>query len=93
MSKVVLHGYIVIPQQDLAAVVAALPVHMRLTRNEPGCLQFEVEQSPGEPNVFSVYEEFADRHAFEAHQLRARASDWGKAAANAVRHYEVIELP
>lgn len=92
MSKVVLQGIIIVPEQDLAAVVAALPLHAQLTRSEPGCLQFEVEQQPGEPNVFSVYEEFVDRHAFEAHQLRSRASEWGEVAANVIRQYEVKEL-
>lgn len=39
MSKVVLQGTIIVPEQDLAAVVAALPLHAQLTRSEPGCLQ------------------------------------------------------
>lgn len=92
MSKVVLQGAIIVPEQDLAAVFAALPLHAHLTRSEPGCLQFEVKQGPGEPNVFSVYEEFVDRGAFEAHQLRSRTSEWGRIAANVIRHYEVKEL-
>lgn len=92
MSKVVLQGTIFVPETDLAAVVAALPLHAQLTRSEPGCMQFEVKQEPGEPNVFSVYEEFADRQAFEAHQLRSRASEWGEIAANVIRRYEVKGL-
>lgn len=91
MSKFILEGYIVVPNSDLAQVLAELPAHIELTRNEAGCLCFEVTQSLEDANVFYVYEEFIDRGGFEAHQQRVKSSDWGKAAANAQRHYQVTE--
>ena len=91
MSKLILEGHIVVSDTDLAKVMAELPNHTELTRSEEGCLRFEVTQSPEAANVFYVYEEFTDRVAFEAHQQRVKSSDWGKAAANVQRHYQVTE--
>jgi (4S)-4-hydroxy-5-phosphonooxypentane-2,3-dione isomerase len=36
--------------------------------DEPGTLRFDVWESPDEPNVVYLYEAYADRDAFEAHQ-------------------------
>ena len=91
MPKVVLKGHIVVPETDLASVLAELPTHIALTHEEEGCLRFEVKQNPETGNVFSVYEEFSDRVAFEAHQRRVQASVWGKITVNAERHYQVTE--
>lgn len=46
MSRVILEGYIVVPENDLAAVSAELATHIELTRKEEGCLQFDVAQTP-----------------------------------------------
>lgn len=92
MSKLVLEGHIVVPGKHLKAVMAELPTHIKLTRREEGCLRFEVTQDPENQLIFSVYEEFVDRAAFEAHQQRVRIADWGKIAVNAERHYKITEL-
>lgn len=89
--KVILFGHIVVPESDLAAVMAELPRHVALTLDEEGCLRFEVVQDPDDEHVFKVYEEFVDPAAFEAHQRRVSTSDWGKITANVERHYAVIE--
>lgn len=68
MTKIILEGHIVVSDSDLVAVMAELPTHIQLTRQEDGCLRFDVTQNPGAQNMFFVYEEFIDRVAFEAHQ-------------------------
>ncbi|WP_338036120.1 putative quinol monooxygenase [Halomonas binhaiensis] len=68
-----------------------LPVHIELTRSEPGCLVFVVTPDKSHPNRFAVYEEFADREAFDTHQARVKNSRWGRVTSNAERHYEIIE--
>ncbi len=73
---------------ELATVEAQLPDHIRLTRAEPGCLSFEVSQTD-DPMVWRVAECFTDRAAFEAHQRRVKASDWGRATAGIRRAYEI----
>jgi quinol monooxygenase YgiN len=89
MAKVILKGYIIVPDSDLAAVKAELSKHIELTLLEGGCLVFEVSQDNEDSNRFNVYEEFADQESFAVHQERVRKSKWGLVCANAVRHYHV----
>ncbi|GGL80135.1 putative quinol monooxygenase [Wenxinia marina] len=65
---------------EAALVRDLLPEHVRLTREEPGCEMFEVEELPG-TTIWEVRERFADRAAFEAHQARTRDSEWGRRTA------------
>ena len=88
-SRVILEGYIVVSDGDLPQVLKELPNHIKLTKEEEGCLSFSVLQRPSEPNAFDVFEEFADRTAFDAHQRRVRRSVWGEVTANVERHYKV----
>lgn len=94
MSKVILKGYILVSDSDLPAVEVELPNHVELTRNETGCLIFEVSQDREKRNRFNVYEEFSNREAFESHQQRTRNSKWGEITANVERHYKIegVEL-
>lgn len=88
MSKVILKGYILVPDCDLTAVINALDNHMRLTRLEDGCIVFNVTQDETNTNRFNVYEEFSSQRAFELHQDRVRNSEWGEITVNVERHYQ-----
>ena len=92
LNKIVLKGYIIVPDSDLAAVKEELPVHINLTRNEEGCLVFEVKQDEIENNKFHVYEEFVSEAAFANHQQRVRSSKWGAITKNIERNYEITGL-
>lgn len=92
MSKVILQGHILVPDNDLEAVTQALVAHKELTLSEPGCIVFRVSQSTLQPNRFEIYEEFTNRDAFEAHQQRVKASEWGKISKNVTRHYQVTDV-
>ena len=89
MSKVFLKGFIMVPQAELAVVMDELSNHIRLTREETGCLVFEVAQSKSDPCRFDVYEEFINQAAFESHQRRVKSSRWGKVTVNVDRRYTV----
>ncbi|MBL0480135.1 antibiotic biosynthesis monooxygenase [Aeromonas veronii] len=89
MSKVILKGFIVVPQAELTAVINELDNHIRLTRLEDGCLIFEVTQNEENQYRFDVYEEFKDQTTFDRHQLRVKSSKWGKVSVNVERYYEV----
>ncbi|MCP5073336.1 MAG: antibiotic biosynthesis monooxygenase [Rhodobacteraceae bacterium] len=89
--KTILSGYVLVPPERLAAVCAALPRHIELTRQEPGCLFFDVTENPDQPGRLDVYEEFADRAAFDAHQFRAAQSDWAAVSKGLPRHYKIFE--
>ena len=91
MAKVILQGHILVSDSDLSVVQGELQGHIELTRNEQGCLLFEVTQDPENKNVFSVHEEFVDQLAFEAHQQRVKNSRWGKITAGVERYYRISE--
>ncbi|MGX9419053.1 putative quinol monooxygenase [Vibrio sp. RC27] len=89
MSKVILQGYIVVPDSDLAVVKTELVNHKRLTLEEAGCLTFTVTQDVADVHQFHVYEEFVDQTAFDHHQARVKSSTWGKVTKNVERHYQI----
>ncbi|MDD7972613.1 putative quinol monooxygenase [Roseinatronobacter alkalisoli] len=68
-----------------------LPEHIRLSRAEAGCLQFDVTPTD-DPLVWAVSERFATRIAFDAHQRRVKASVWGQATAAIARSYTVTDI-
>ena len=71
---------------EAALVRAHLPMHLELTRAEPGCLSFEVDATD-DPHVWRVAETFANEAAFEAHQRRTAASAWGTHTSGIARRY------
>lgn len=91
MPKVVLKGYIVVPENELQAVKLELSNHISITNNETGCIIFQVNQRSDNTNIFDVYEEFKDDYAFELHQARVKSSAWGQVTKNAQRHYKVTK--
>ena len=91
MPKVILKGFIIVPEPELELVKNELINHKRLTLNEPGCITFCVTENSENPLRFDVYEEFVDRNAFEQHQERVRGSYWGRVTVNVERHYEVVD--
>ena len=85
---VILEGYIRVPFEELDAVKAHLGEHINNTLNDDGCLEFVVKQDDSDQCVFHVFEKFIDSDAFDAHQVRTKASDWGIITKNAERVYE-----
>jgi len=92
MSKFAIEGYMEVPEEDLAAVLSELPNHASLTRDEPGCIEFEAGQRPGEPHVLDVSELYESREAFELHKSRIQGSKWAEVTKNVSRHYRVEEI-
>ncbi len=89
MGNTVLAGLLICDgEEQMAAVVAHLPRHLELTRAEPGCLFFDVVQTE-DPLVWEVAERFVDAAAFEMHQQRVKASEWGRATAGIKRDYSM----
>ncbi|MDF1645238.1 MAG: antibiotic biosynthesis monooxygenase [Pseudomonadales bacterium] len=91
MSTITLQGYIIVPDSDIELVKQELPNHIKRTKNEKGCLLFEVTQDLNHINRFSVYEQFVDQASFAFHQKRVANSAWGKVTVNVERHYEITE--
>lgn len=74
---------------EMAIVLRHLDRHIELTRAESGCLHFSVEQT-GDPLVWAVLERFEDQAAFDSHQARVRASEWGQMTSGIKRDYVVV---
>jgi quinol monooxygenase YgiN len=92
MTRIVLTGYILVPEADLEAVKQALPEHIKNTLAESGCIFFEITPDNKDPCRFNVHEVFKDKASFEHHQERAADSEWGSISARVARYYEVTEL-
>jgi len=88
-AQIKLVGVLMVPDEDMALVDQVLPAHIRLTRDEPGCLNFEVWQDPNSLNEYQVREHFVDRMAFLLHQKRTQASTWGRVTAHLQRRYTI----
>lgn len=84
-----MQGYIVVPSEELESIKQELEIHTQLTKQEPGCIVFEVTPDSNMPLRFNVYEEFIDKASFQAHQTRVANSSWGKVTKNVARHYQV----
>lgn len=92
MKPITLTGQLICQGNDETAVVSEfLPRHIELTLAESGCISFSVEQSE-DPWVWNVSERFQDASAFELHQARVKASDWGRVTAKIKRSYSVTGL-
>ncbi|MGY2574442.1 putative quinol monooxygenase [Vibrio sp. C8] len=91
MSKVILKGFILVPEADLDAVKQELINHKRLTLEEQGCLVFDVVENSDNPLRFDVYEEFLNKASFEHHQQRVKVSYWGEVTRDVERYYEIVE--
>lgn len=89
MGKITVQGYITVPSAQLDAIKEALAEHISLTREEEGCLIFEVVQRVDEPLVFDLYEEFIDDAAFAAHQARSKQTRWAEISADVTRDFDV----
>jgi quinol monooxygenase YgiN len=92
MTYVHLRGHLVCRDADeVALVVQYLDRHIELTRAEPGCVSFHVSATD-DHLVWQVLEQFRDAAAFQAHQERVAASEWGRATAGIERRYTIEGL-
>lgn len=92
MNAIILTGQLICQGDDeIALVKEFLPLHLELTRAEPGCISFEVAPS-GDPNIWDVSECFQDGESFLHHQMRVKASEWGHATADIERNYSISGL-
>lgn len=54
------------------------------SRNEPGCVRFEVAQQFDKPNHFALSEGYRDREAMDAHYTTAHYAKWKELAATGI---------
>lgn len=83
-----LEGHIDVPEDRIAQVSEALKDHIKLTREEEGCIFFNVDACSEVEGRFLVSEAFVDEAAFQFHQQRAGASPWAEASKDVPRDYK-----
>lgn len=88
-QKIHLNGYIEVPSNKLEIVRDALEIHIALTRQEEGCLSFNVVEDAEQNGRFNVSETFESQEAFDAHQARTKASDWFRVTQDMPRKYQI----
>jgi quinol monooxygenase YgiN len=94
MPRITLTGFLICRSLEEADRVSTLlPDHIRLTREETGCISFEVWRSMADPVRFAVREIFRDRAAFDAHHERMKTSDWWLRTKDIPRDYRITEGP
>ncbi|MEZ3501376.1 putative quinol monooxygenase [Pantoea sp. KPR_PJ] len=76
---------------ETARIRRYLPAHTRLTKQEAGCLLFEVKETD-DPLVWTVEELFESQESFDAHQARTKASVWGQETRTIAREYVITEV-
>ncbi|MCZ0963279.1 GNAT family N-acetyltransferase [Paracoccus benzoatiresistens] len=72
---------------QMMTALSLLPDHIRLSREEPGCLHFDLWQDE-DPLVWYLSELFVDADAFAAHGQRTAASPWGSEGAAIGRDFQ-----
>ncbi|MBW6417479.1 putative quinol monooxygenase [Celeribacter sp. PS-C1] len=91
-GKVMLSGTMTCAAHEIDHVLALLPEHIRLSRAEPGCLQFDLWQDEVRPTEFHVTEVFRDARAFAAHQDRTQSSDWWRVTHHMARDFRTSNV-
>jgi quinol monooxygenase YgiN len=68
--------HIDVPPPNKDACIALVEAQVAASRQDPGCMRFEVFQQADRPNHFSVVEAWSDRAAFDAHIVTAHTRDF-----------------
>lgn len=90
-GQIALSGHIFCADlQELKIVLDHLPEHVALSRAEPGCLYFAIDQTV-DPMIWQVEELFADEAALDAHKARMADSTWARVSAALKRDIQRID--
>lgn len=76
---------------QMMTALTLLPEHLRLSREEPGCLRFDLWQDD-DPMIWHLSELFVDTDAFAAHAARGAETDWGREGADLGRDFHRREV-
>ena len=85
MSKIALAVEIPVKPEHRDAFAAQLSNHAAKTlTGEDGCLQFDAHTSPDDPNLFFIYEVYADEDAMSTHRANPQLARYREATAHMV---------
>ena len=85
MPKIALAVEIPVNHEHRDAFAAQLKDHASKTlAGEDGCLQFDAHNAPDDPNVFFIYEVYADEDAMAIHRASPQLANYREATAHMV---------
>ncbi len=90
MSKVLLTGTMTCAPSEVDDVLSVMADHIRKSRAEAGCMQFELWQDELTPTAFHVSEVFLSEAAFAKHQERTQGSDWWRITRHMSRDFKKV---
>ncbi len=76
---VIFAGHVDVPKARRHIIAQALPRHIELSRQEPGCLRFDIEADEQIAGRYHIHEVFKTPADFKAHQNRCDTSPWAAA--------------
>ena len=87
---------VLVTPEAVDAFVAATRDNARNSRQEPGCVRFDVLQAEDDPTRFFLYEVYRSKDDFAAHQTtehyqrwRSTVQDWMAQPRQGVRYHNV----
>jgi len=92
VDTIYLSGHFDVAKQHIQETLLLLPEHIKLSREEKGCLDFRVTQSKKTEGRFQVFEKFNSKRAYLYHQKRIKNSKWKNIMKKLKRDYEIIGL-
>ena len=92
VDTIYLSGHFDVAKQHIQETLLLLPEHIKLSREEKGCLDFRVTQSKKTEGRFQVFEKFNSKRAYLYHQKRIKNSKWKNIMTKLKRDYEIIGI-
>lgn len=92
MKKLTIVAKIEAKESSIELVKAELLKLIEPTRNEEGCLQYDLHQDNDNPAVFVFYENWENRELWQKHMNNARLAAYIEATEGAVESFSVNEM-
>lgn len=91
-------GTVQIQVSERTALIEAATDMMQASRNEPGCLAYDITASLTDPSQFHIYEQWQDQAALDQHfkmphMLTFQDAIAGKVSEMKIKTYEVMKEP
>ena len=80
LPKVAVFGILRFPPERIQDVLPYLRVFVETTRNQDGCIAYDVAEDPFEPGLIRFSELWPDRESLNRHLAAEHIETWRKAA-------------
>ncbi len=92
MSKLTIVARIEAKKEKTELVKAELLKLIETTRNEEGCIQYDLHQDNNDPATFLFYENWESRELWQIHMNNTHLQDYMKATDGAVENFVLNEM-